>query len=206
MTVMYRSQVNWAGFPGAPGYTFLFATTTDPLQAGADAQGTAVQTMISHWKNALPGGVSVTVDPSVHLIEDTTGDLVDILTLGFTPSPQLSGNSGGWSAVSGMCIDWLTSTVVAGKRRQGRSFIVPVYGGAYDASGTILDSLLSEERAAATTYIGTSGVHPVVWSRPVKAKPAHVPPIAARAGVSIAITAARMPDKAVILRSRRPRS
>ena len=65
MTVMYKVVVNWSGFPGAPGFTNLFATTTDPLQEGVDEFALAVNALIGHWANTLPTGVHVVVNPEI---------------------------------------------------------------------------------------------------------------------------------------------
>ena len=204
MTTMYQVRVNWSGFQGAPGFTNLFATTTDPLQAGADAFGGAVNTLITTWANALPGPqVKVQVDPAVKLIEDTTGDLVDILNLTSPPASHAGALGGIFSAATGFCIDWLTSTVVFAHRPMGRSYVVPISTEAYQNDGTLADATATAQRAAASTYAALTTVHPVVWVRPRKADPTHVPPIPARAGVSVAIAGARINDKVAVLRSRR---
>lgn len=204
MTVMYQVVVNWSGFQGAPGFTNLFATTTDPLQAGADTFGGGVNTLITTWANALPGPqVKVQVDPAVKLIEDTTGDLVDVLNLTTPPAAHIGLLGGNFSAASGFCIDWLTSTVVFAHRPMGRSFVVPCSTEAYQNDGTIVDATIAAQRTAAGVYAAATTFHPVVWVRPRKADSTKVPPVTARAGASVAISAARIVDKVAILRSRR---
>ncbi len=203
MTTMYKATVNWSGFPGAPGFTNLYATTTDPLQAGLDTFLGGVNTLIGHWANTLPGGVHIVVSPEVPLIEDVDGALVDIMTATTTP-PDHNGALGGiYSGPSGWCVDWLTATVAFGKRRQGRSFVVPASTEIYQTDGTIAAATLTEQRAAATVYASATTFHPVVWVRPFEgdSTPGHIRP--AHAGLAVAIVAARVPDKAVVLRSRR---
>lgn len=204
MTVMYQVVVNWSGFQGAPGFTNLYATTTDPLQAGADAFATGVNTLITSWANTLPGpNVKVQVDPAVKLIEDTDGELVDILNLTSPPASHAGALGGNFSAATGFCIDWLTSTVVFGHRPMGRSFVVPISTEAYQNDGTIVDASLTAQRTSAGVYAASTVFHPVVWTRPRKADPEHVPPITARAGASTRISAARINDRVAVLRSRR---
>lgn len=204
MTTMYQVRVNWSGWQGAPGFTNLFATTTDPLQAGADTFAGGVNTLITAWANALPGPqVKVQVDPAVKLIEDVTGDLVDILNLTSPPASHAGALGGIFSAATGFVVDWLSTTVVFAHRPMGRSFVVPISTEAYQNDGTIADATLGAQRTAAGVYAAATTFHPVIWVRPRKADATHVPPITARAGTSVAISGARINDKVAVLRSRR---
>ena len=81
MTVMYHAVVNWSGFPGAPGFTNLYAETTDPLLAGAEDFTQNIDDMITHWANTLTAGVSIQVSPEVETIDDLDGTLLDVLTV-----------------------------------------------------------------------------------------------------------------------------
>lgn len=203
MTVMYKAQINWSGFPGAPGFTNLYATTTDPLQAGADAFIAGVNVLATSWANTLPAGVTVQVSSEIPLIEDVDGELVDILTASSPPAAHGGALGGLYAGPAGWCVDWLTSTVAFGKRRMGRSFIVPASTEIYQTDGTIVTATLTAQRAVATTYATATAFHPVVWVRPKYVKPATVPPTLIHAGQAVAMSAARVPDKAVVLRSRR---
>ena len=196
MTVMYKVVVNWSGFPGAPGFTNLFATTTDPLQEGVDEFALAVNALIGHWANTLPTGVHVVVNPEVELIEDIDGALVDIMTA--TASlPDHNGALGGlYAGASGWCVDWLTTGAVFGRRRMGRSFVVPASTEIYQTDGTIAAATLAEQRTAASTYVATAGIAPCVWVRPKTGAGAHV-------GQAVPISGSRVPDLAAVLRSRR---
>jgi len=203
MTTMYKATVNWSGFPGAPGFTTLYATTTDPLQAGADTFAAGVNALITSWANTLPAGVSVQVSSEMPLIEDTDGELVDILNLTTPPGAHAGALGGLYSGPSGWCIDWLTSTVAFGKRRQGRSYVVPASTEVYQTDGTIIPATLTAQRAAAAIYAAATAFNPVVWVRPFPGDDTTTPPKPAHAGLAVAISAARVPDMAAVLRSRR---
>jgi hypothetical protein len=201
---MYRAQIIWSGFPGAPGFTTLYATTTDPLQAGADAFITGVNVLATSWANTLPGPtVSVQVSSEIQLIEDTTGDLVDILTATTPPAAHVGALGGNYSGPSGWCVDWLTSTVAFGKRRMGRSYVVPASTEIYQNDGTIATATLTAQRAVASTYATATAFHPCLWVRPFPGDPEATPPKPAHLGQAVALSAARVPDKSVVLRSRR---
>lgn len=203
MTVMYKVTIDWTGFTGAPGFTNLYATTTDPLQAGLDTFVAGVNTLLTTWRIPLSNNTTTQVRGEVELIEDTDGSLVNIMTATTPPSAAPGGQSAGNTACTGLVVNWLTSGAVLGRRRQGRSYVVPIATNILDTDGTINSAGLGAQRTAANVYAAATTFHPVVWVRPVKADPTHVPPIAARAGATAPINAARIPDKAAVLRSRR---
>lgn len=203
MTVMYEAKVLWAGFPGAPGVNTLYATTTDPLQAGLDAFATGVKSLITGWVGVMPAGVTVQLQTEMNLIEDVDGSLVNIMNVTTPDTPHNGALGGIYSGPSGMAITWLTAAVLFGKRRQGRTFVVPISTEAYQTDGTLASASLSAQRGFATTYATATAFHPVVWSRPIEADPEATPPVAARAGGSAPVVAARITDKAAVLRSRR---
>jgi hypothetical protein len=203
MTVMYHARVDWSGFPGAPGFTNLYAETTDPLLAGAETWAAAIDTMINHWANTLPNGVHIQVNPEIETINDADGTLEDILTVTGTLPSHNGALGGNYAGASGWCIDWLTTGAAFGRRRMGRSFVVPASTEAFQNDGTIATATLTEQRAAAATYVATAGINPVVWVRPKYVKPATTPPTLVHAGLAVAITGSRVPDLAAVLRSRR---
>lgn len=196
MPVMYKGTVDWTGFPGAPGFTNLYAITTDPLAEGADEFGLAIDAMVAHWANTLPTGVHVRVRQEFETINDVDGALEDVITVG-SPYPDHNGALGGlYAGASGWCIDWLTSGAVFGRRRMGRSFVVPASTEIYQTDGTIASATLTEQRAAAAAYAAGGSWLPCVWVRPKTGAGAH-------AGQAVPITGARVPDLAAVLRSRR---
>ena len=203
MTVLYHATVNWSGFPGAPGYTNLYAETTDPLLAGAETWTQNIDDLIASWANTLPAGVTVQVSPTVETVNDEDGSLEDILTVAGLLPAHGGALGGNYAGPAGWCIDWLTSGVVFAKRRQGRSFVVPASTEIFQNDGTIVTATLTAQRTAAAAYVAAVGPRPVVWVRPKYVKPATTPPTLVHAGSHAIITASRVPDMAAVLRSRR---
>lgn len=206
MTTMYRIRAVWSGFTGAPGYTNLFFGATDPLQAGADAAGGAVNTFFTAIKSALPLPVTVTIDPAVALIEDTTGDQVDEMTL-TTPPPGVSGVLGErFAGPAGACITWNTATFLQGRKVRGRTYLVPLTMSAFENNGTLDNTYRTTLSTAATALVTGPGAL-VIFARPHDAQTAAESPTgkarAARVGAAALVTSASLKDKAAVLTSRR---
>lgn len=198
MTDMAKVTVNWSGFIGGPGFTNLYfraAAGGAITQGVADAATAKVHTWLTAWLGALPMNVTVTVDPSVEVVNDADG----VLSAFFTTAPgagRPGTGAGGYAAASGACINWYTTGIRFGRRVRGRSFMVPLYGGAFSTDGTIDDSKLSGFRTATSAMISTvDAAELAVWNRPLKTVPG--------SGGSHVVTASTIPDKAAILSSRR---
>jgi hypothetical protein len=203
MTVMYKATIVWGGFPGAPGYTNLYATTTDPLQAGLDTFITGIATYRTVFKNLFNNVTTIDILPEVELVEDTDGELVNIMTATTPPTSTVGAQNGGITGVSGLCVTWLTAGAVFGRRRQGRTFMVPVAVNAIEANGTIDTPTLTAQRAAATAYATATAFHPVVWVRPKHEDPHDSDSPLIHAGQAVPMVGSRISDKAAVLRSRR---
>jgi hypothetical protein len=203
MTSMFQVVTHWSGFVGSPGFTNLFFEHADPPSSQSQAAVDNVRAFWNAAKGLLPVVVSLQVDPQVKVIEDTTGELVDILTVGTTPAPVVGTMAGAYSAPSGGVVDWNTTTVHGGKRIRGRTFLVPFGNATYQADGSIQDAFVSALDTAATALRTATGPTFGIWSRPRLADSTHVPPITARAGLFAPATGNHVPDKACVLRSRR---
>jgi hypothetical protein len=150
----------------------------------------------------IPAAYTITPFTDVRVIDDVTGDLLNIYTATGV-SPVTCGGGGVFSAPSGACVDWLTTTVHGTRRMQGRTFFVPLFGSAYDSNGTILNAYVTTIATAAEDMRTATGPTFGVWGRPI---PPPVPPATtpvARDGIWGPAVSSRVPDKAVILRSRR---
>jgi hypothetical protein len=199
MALIARVKVNWTGFIGAPGFTNLHFAPTDfgpsiTQTVVNDAQA-KVDTWLNAWKAAFPTTVLWGVDPTVEVIEDSTGDLQEYMTV--TPEAVESGSqAGAYAAASGAVVNWSTAGVRNGRRVRGRTFMVPLSGAAFESNGTLLNTALTGWRNASTAMITTvDAATLVVWSRPSG--------IGASDGISHAVTAATIADKAAVLTSRR---
>jgi hypothetical protein len=192
-------RVNWTGFIGSPGYTNLFfepVPESDPItQATVDAARAKVEAFIIAAKNYLPTVATLTVDGQAAEIDEQTGEIQTFWNV--TPLTTQTGvMAGSYVAGTGACVSWSTGGVRKGRRVRGRTFLVPLAAGAFEADGTLAPAALTALRAAATTLATDSnGVRLVVYARTPKA-------IIPDGGAYDVVTAA-VNDKAAVLTSRR---
>jgi hypothetical protein len=199
-------QVTWAwtGFPGATGYSNLYyrASTSDAGEAAGVCQQS--QLLWTGLKGLLPQQVTISLQPDVRLLEDSTGNLVNIFTVTGIPPTTGSAAAGVYSAPSGGCIDWLTGVIHGKHLMVGRTFVVPLAGAAYQNNGTLADTTVTTLATAAESMRQANPAHPFgVWGRPRKADNTSNPPKPALTGFFANAISSRIPDKAVVLRSRR---
>lgn len=195
--------MNWTGFPGAPGLSvFHFRDfDTEPgaglSEAGAQAATDRIDTFITAAIPYLPQGVFLRSDTEVEVIEETTGELQE--TFSVTPAAQKAGMmsvANGFAAPSGAVINWRTQGVRNGRRIRGRTFLVPLGAGSYQADGTLSAAAVSGLAAAATALIDTTGSPDLgVYARPTAP--------GATDGNWVVASSATVPDMAAVLRSRR---
>ena len=209
MAGMARVTIDWTGFLGAPGYTNFyfrdFQGAGEIDQAIADGAVAKVHTWIQAWDDGLPNTVTLTIDPSVEVIEETTGELIGFFTT-VPGSPNVGGSTAPYSAASGACVNWYTDGVRNGRRVRGRTFMVPIGSNGMENNGTLNGTALNGWRTASATLIAGAGVGDLgVWARPtpildVDGNPTgeHNPD-----GIWYAVTSYTIPDKAAVLRSRR---
>jgi len=193
MAVVAEVPIIWEGFPGGPGVSTFFG---DDVVAVRAALGAFVGA-IDQW---VPGQIELTIPDAGRNIDAADGSLVSFWQSG-APIHDSNTLQGSYSAVSGVCINWLTNGVVAGRLVRGRTFMVPLLTSAYELDGTIAGGALDDFRNAATV-LALSGAL-VIWSRPFAGDPDHVPPIPARAGTVHAVGGSVVNDRAAVLRSRR---
>jgi hypothetical protein len=192
----------WSGFIGSPGYTNLFfaAPVGDPAEALAAA--TKSRLLWTNVAGALPSNVELSLVTDVKLLDEVDGETLGIVTVSGIGNVSGSGGGQGPSPVGG-CIDWPTVTLHGGRRMQGRTFLVPLGVLAYQADGSLNAATISGIAIAAEAMRTASGPAFGVWGRPRKAQVAPLPPKPAIAGLWGPAVSSRVPDKAVVLRSRR---
>lgn len=198
MSEIIRLRVDWTGFIGAPGYTNLYFRD---FTAGAITQGivdgsiTKTDTWLDAYASSINNTVSYVINPTVDVIEDTTGELQGFMT-GTPDTTRIGTQTAAYSAVSGGCINWYTDGVRNGRRIRGRTFMVPLAASAYGTDGTLDATKLATFRAANTAMVSHTGDGDLgVWSRPSAP--------AATDGVWYVANSSTMADKAAVLRSRR---
>lgn len=198
MASLAKVTINWTGFTGAPGYTNLYFRNSTPgviNQTVVDNAISKTHTWIQAWDDALPNTVTLTVDPTVDEINDTNGSLVAFWT-GTPGAANVGGSTLTYSAVSGACVNWYTSTVRNGRRIRGRTFMVPIGSNGMDTNGTLNNTARTAWITATGVLTAASGdARLVVWGRPTAP--------AATDGVSAEVTSFTIPDKVAYLSSRR---
>lgn len=198
MTVLTRHRVGWTGFPGGPGVSTFYG-----LGDGA-AMTTFLHTFFLALASYIPNDVTIQVESSGDLIEDTTGELTGTWTADAADSINCL-SSAVYAAPAGLGVTWTTDTVLDGHRLRGRTFIVPLEASAYQTDGTLDGTVRGAFIAAAETFVAGAVGDFVIWHRPriaAAATPYH-PAVTARAGGHGLVTASSVRDKAVVLRSRR---
>lgn len=193
MASLWRYRCEWGGVRGGAALSTFYSA------AAADIS-TELGVFFNAIKGALPNSISITVPDTGDVINDANGELTGVWT-GGEQTIVLGTSSDAYSAPSGAIFEWLTPGIVAGRRVRGKTFLVPITVTNYDAVGTISASSLGIFQAAAATLVDQAGDNMRVWSRPFEPKLGDDRP--ARTGSSYPVVAQRVPDKSVILRSRR---
>lgn len=188
MATVARISVSWQGWPGAPGVSQFYASTSS-LQATVDA----LRAFFQAQNTLIPTGLTITVPGSGDTLDDATGNLVGTWSVTTPPVIVTGSGAGAYAGNAGAVVHWLTAAVINGRRLRGRTFMVPLVASAYDTSGSISTAALATITGAANTLLSATLGFLLVWHRPV-------PPAA---GSTAAYNAVRVPDLAVSLRSRR---
>ena len=203
MASIWQVTWKWGGTTGGTGYTNLYYQGTSLDATEALAAATKSRLLFDGVKSLLATRITLNLQTDVRLINDVTGDLINIFTVsGIT---QVTGTAGVsyYAGASGACVDWLTSVLHGKHLMVGRTFIVPLYATGYDTDGSIAGTALTTLATAAENMRTATGPTFGVWGRPRKAKTVDGVTIPALTGLFAPALSSRIPDKAVVLRSRR---
>lgn len=194
MVTLNRARVQWANFSGAPGLsTFYFGSSTVDM--------TALRTFFAAVGPLLPNTVQIAVPSAGDQINDTTGVITGIWSGPAQTVITGTGGVGTYAGGSGAVVEWLSSAIVAGRRPIGKTFVVPLVNTQYDSNGSLSASCITALQTAASALIVAYAGEMKVFSRPFT--PPAGSPKPPRVGVGSTIVAARIPDLAAVLRSRR---
>lgn len=211
MTKMLRVKMRWSGFIGGPGYSifhFRDYEGTGDYNPGATEASQAVA-RVDTFAQGLTGlvarGVVLRALTDVEVIEDTTGELVNILTAtGGTDRVSDSSVGQQYAAAAGACINWRTPTVHRGRRIKGRTFLVPLRGAAFEDNGTLSNATVTALTTAATALSNPTGTPDLgVYSRPHRTKNPDGSSTTVNDGMWAMATGFNIPDMSAVLRSRR---
>lgn len=186
MPAQYRAL--WSTPGGGAGFTVLHFTTA-VLGTAAQTIADQVQDFFDDLDPILPDDVSIAFDNEVLDLEED-GTLIEAHSV--TIPPTVVGDSTGiYARAQGARIDWHTGQVVAGRRLNGRTYVVPIVGSGFDTTGLLTAPVLLQLATAAQNLIvAAAAARPLrVWSR------THA--------TSAAVQSFSTPAKGAILRGRR---
>lgn len=185
MAQLMKIPVLWNGFAGAPGYSVFYRNTTTIATA-------EIRTFYDSVKALLPATVDINVPNSGDLVDEATGELAG--TWNTAANAIVAGTSvAGYAAPVGAVVRWLTAGINNGRRVRGRTFLVPGAAGMQQSDGTLLGTAQATLQAAASALVTADGAALGVWHRPVNGA----------GGAFHLMTAADVPDRMAVLRSRR---
>jgi hypothetical protein len=158
------------------------------------------------WLNAIkanfPPSLTFTVPNGGDTILDANGSLIGTWADGGGGTVTGTG-VGGFLKGTGVRVVWGTAGITAGRRVKGTTFLVPLQGTDFDASGALAPASLTSLNTPTQSFLTAMGGALMIWSRPFAGDttPGHVRP--ARAGTSHAATSATIPSTVSTLRTRR---
>jgi len=182
---MNRVRVLWQGFPGAPGYSNHYVGSLTTAQ-------TAIRAFYAALVTYLPNNLTITVPNTGDQVEEATGKITGVWT-GAAQAVVTATGTGNYSGASGAIVNWRTGAIVNGRRPIGRTYLVPLVSGSWDANGTLATATQAGIQTAADALIVALAGELKIWSRP---KPTI-------AGANVTVVTAQVPDMAAVLRSRR---
>lgn len=191
MSPIARIRVTWTGFIGGPGVSTFYCLDPATFRPG----------LVTYWnavKGNLPQTCNITVESEGDIINDVDGEVTGTWSAG-TPAAMAGGDTGVYSAPTGICVTWKTNTIASGKHLRGRTFLVPFTLSAFDLDGSLSAAARLNQEQKAQALVAASPGQMLVWHRPRKATT--LKPF--RPGSSGAVSTAVVADKAAVLRSRR---
>lgn len=197
MANVNRVRAAFEGFPGGPGVSTFYCLNPE-----------AFLPVLRGWLQDFAGYLPLTVGVQV----EATGDIIDSISGVLTgtwnaalPERVNGAATGSYAAPAGVCVNWLTGTVLDGHRLRGRTFMVPLGGSTFDGDGTLNAVALAGIRLSSSNFVTAAAANLVVWHRPILAGTLNAAgqPVAPRAGGHAVVTSSRVLDKVAVLRSRR---
>lgn len=197
---MFRVTTQFSGLTGLPGYCNLHFIHADPPTTQAQNAVNNVRAFFESVITLAPSPMTYQINADVAEVDEIDGS-IDSYVPTTPPAKSAVSPAGTYSAPTGGCVDWLTSGVVASHRVMGRTFLVPLVSTAFQVDGTLSTSAITTITNAANALRVATGPTLCVWARPFEPEEGDDRP--ARAGSAHPVVAVRIPDKSVVLRSRR---
>lgn len=189
-----RGTINYP-MSGAPGVITLYTRTTAPENsASAELCSSRLHDAMTAGFALFPTSLTIVGDGFVDTIDPATGAITGSDDV--APWTVTGGNGTAFlPPASAICLTWLTSDFIAGRRVRGRTFLGPLSAAINNGNGHLIgaDLTVAQDVAAAWVDQGGTDVATVVWHRPV----------GGAGGSDHVISATSVRDKFAVLRSRR---
>lgn len=140
---------------------------------------------------SMPSSVTVRVPGSGDVMDPLTGTITGGWT-GTAPALLTGAAGGAYAAGVGMRVRWYTSTTINGHLVKGSTFFVPLAGGAYEADGSILNTVVTANQTAVNTFLTACGTDLRIWHRGNGTN-----------GIDVAVVSGTLVDRTSWLTSRR---
>lgn len=200
MPNILRVKARWQGFVGSPGYSIFHFRDFDSEGFTAEqASGAAarVRSFFAAQIAYLPDGVNIQVESEAEVLSVDSGQLVDTVSTGV--HAIVNGGAGfgtTFSAPSGAVVTWRTAQIRNNRRMRGRTFVVPLSNGAYQADGTLNNGIIQALNDGALALRDNAvGLDFCVYGRPPKGTNT--------GGAYGPVMGHSVPDRVAILSSRR---
>jgi len=178
----------WTNFSGAPGYTTVYSLSPPTPTLGA------LRGLFDALKAYLPYQAQIEFPNSGDILDEATGTIQGAWSATSVTNVVSTATIGtGSVGPAGACISWRTNNIVNGRRPVGRSYLVPLVVGAFEANCSLNPTVQTAILSAATAAITAAAGGFVVWSRPAGGRP----------GTTSLVSTATVADVAAVLRSRR---
>ena len=153
------------------------AVSTYYAEHGTFGVRDAIFGMWDDWKAVMPPGITITVPNTGWVMDEATGAITGTWGSGGDDVLNSSAASGAFPQGSGGLVRWQTSTVHAGRLVRGRTFVVPLAAGAYNAQGGMNPSNTGFWASSISDMLTAAGGHFVIWSRPRPGTPGVIAPV-----------------------------
>lgn len=199
MANITRIRINWAG-PAIVGPAVSTVYSDDAVDGHSTVKN-ALNVLFNALDNLCSSAVTWVMPATMDVIDDATGNLVDVVT-----GDQISGafaNAAEQVARATMLnLRFNTAGIVNNHRVKGRIYVPGLSIGALD-DGQLSSANLASINSAAATFASATAGHFRVWSRPFEPAPGQEDPPPSRSGSSHLLTTAVFQQKLAVLRSRR---
>jgi hypothetical protein len=188
MANMNRCRVALTGVAGLPGVaTHYFDTSVTDVSP--------IRVFWDSVKSAFPTSMQIQVANSGDTIDASNGNIVGAWSGPAQTVVAGSGGAGSYTSTAGIVVEWICPDPINGRRPLGKTYLVPCMAALFDSSGTIANTTVTTFQAAGLALVqGLGGGGALkVWHRPKNGV----------GGSAAAVSNCRVPDKQVILRSRR---